>query len=80
MKLNLGTPLSRSEMKNVVGGKLPAGQATCAFFGSCISYSGANTGPYDPDNTALANNYQTSGDEWCEAHDCCTKADCPGAV
>lgn len=75
---NLQGKLSRNEMKGINGGQ--QGLATCGYTGYCQGYEGAPTTPYDPDNTALANSLQASADAWCAHHDCCTGADCMGAL
>ena len=75
--MNKFNQLSRSEMKNVVGGK---GLATCTFNGSCTAYTGAPTQNYDPQDTGVANNMQADADTWCLARACCTGADCSGAT
>jgi len=60
--------LSRTEMKRVKGGKLPN---LCTWSGTCTNFPGTQG---DPDEA------QAAADAWCEAADCCTNVDCPGAA
>ena len=84
LKLNLQSlnaeVLTRSQLKQILGGVLPPGMATCAFYGSCIAYVGASTQSYDPDDEPVADNMQSVNDKWCGDHSCCTDVDCPGAA
>lgn len=75
--------LSRTEMKNILGGYVQQGQAYCSYSGNCSSWG--PTGPYDPEEsqptgTIVANEFQRKADSWCWNHPCCTNADCPGAT
>jgi hypothetical protein len=71
--------LSRVEMKNIRGG---IAMTHCSFSG-CSDLSGAPTESYDSsgdDGTIVATNFQIAADKWCRSNDCCTDADCPGAI
>jgi len=77
--MNAFQKLSRTEMKEIRGGKA-MGQGSCSFFGSCSSWPSI---AYDPDNTTQATIAQIIADEFCETgagKNCCSNADCPGAA
>ena len=71
--------LSRAEMKNVTGGNMPVGRATCTWYGSCEDWG--DDVFYDPNNAVVATTQQSISDSICMAMGpCCTDVDCPGAV
>jgi hypothetical protein len=68
--------LSRSELKNVMGG-LGGGWAICTFCASIGCNLPSIT--YDGSDSAAANDAQAQADKACYANDCCENVDCPGA-
>lgn len=75
--------LSRTEMKNVLGGKAApggGGSAKCTFSGPGAAALNADVSSYDPSNTQQATIEQAIADTICEADDFCDDVDCPGAI
>jgi hypothetical protein len=72
---NFGRLLTRSEMKNLIGGSAFI-KAQCQFSGCAPSV----TISYSIDNTNAANFAQQESDAFCCDHDCCETVNCPGAT
>ena len=69
--------LSRSELKNVMGGLANPGWAICVFCASSDCNVPRIT--YDPTDAEAACEAQEQADRACYALDCCENVDCEGA-